>query len=106
MKRVVDLALTRATDVTISNSKVDRKIVDQIKSAFDYDLMRYPVGYATGNGVILTDGNHRVTAMIELGMNFIPFVPLTKAEYDHVAFSDTNTVDLDVRVPETLEVMR
>ncbi len=100
-----EVVAVKADDIIITNSNLNRKTIKKIKSAFNFSDYAFPMGYISSDGVILTDGNHRATALIELGEKYIPIVPLTKNEFDHVAYSK-RTVDLNVRMPEKLRVVR
>jgi hypothetical protein len=95
----------RSEDIIISNSRLDRQTIDAIKAGFELDKYAFPMGLPTGKGVILTDGNHRATAVIELGWQYVPVVPLTKEEFDYVKFSDRK-LDITARLPERVLVVK
>lgn len=87
------------------NSRTDPDKVREIAEHFDEEKYIAPTGYYDGTQVILTDGNHRAQAAIQAGYSHVLFAPLTKEEYEHVAYSNRK-VDVECYIPETLQVIQ
>lgn len=108
MKRK-NLVLVPIDKIQISNHQLDIKKMLEIKASFDWHKFGVIPVYPKANGqYIITDGNHRVSALrnlIKPGMKiYIPAVLLTRKEYDYVKHSDRN-LDIMAVVPKTPQVM-
>lgn len=79
--------------IIFSNPKASRPVIKRMAK----DLKPFVApAYKTKKGYVITDANHRAQAAIMAGYDHIPCVLLTKKEFNHVAFSETNSIDLKV----------
>lgn len=78
--------------ITFTNNEIDRKKVEKIKSELSrIQFWAVPWYFAVADRqFIITDGNHRVTAMKELGYSHVPCIFLSKKEFEFIAYSTNN----------------
>lgn len=75
--------------IKFSNNRPNRMLIEQIKKdglKIKY-MAAFPAHIKPDGRWELTDGNHRVTAAIEMGLDWIPCVELTDEEYKYVRCS-------------------
>lgn len=73
-----------------TNSRIDQKTVDYLKQYFDRRAFGALPGWhdESIHKIVITDGNHRLQAVKDMGWRVVPVILLTKAEFDEVAYSD------------------
>lgn len=103
-RRFTDLVLIDISLIKHTNNTLDADVIYSIMHDFDVQKLAPVMGSFTDKGsFILTDGNHRLYALKQMGYKFIYAVMLTPEEFQYVAFSARQT-ELLVRVPEQMEV--
>lgn len=88
--RIVKMQWVPIDEVEITNTKIKRsKVAAIIKEGIKVNKLKcFPAWKDPETGkYILTDGNHRCTALRQLGVRYAPIAELTKAEFDYVKFS-------------------
>jgi len=99
--RRVDLEMVHVDLITRTNSDIDTDAVARmVKEGIDPERLGVLPAYRDSERWIITDGNHRFLASRICGIKHVPVAPLTKEEYDLIAFSKTRTVDLLVQIPD------
>lgn len=83
--------------VELTNTNIDREVVEKIKSEFDGDLFGAIPGVFTKYWKFrITDGNHRVTAYREMRKKYVPMILLSDEEYLSIAYSE-NSIEFVVK---------
>jgi len=99
--RQVDMEMVHVDLIVRTNNNLNSGVVAGIvRDGIDPEKFGALPAYFNGAKWIITDGNHRLVAARIKGVQYVPVAPLTKSEYDLIAFSKTKTVDLLIRVPE------
>lgn len=99
--RCVDLEMVHLNLIKRTNGNLSADVVQRIVTeGIDADKFGALPAYFDGAWWTITDGNHRLAAAGILGVQYVPVAPLTRFEFDLIAFSKTKTVDLLIRVPD------
>lgn len=99
--RRVDLEMVHVSLIKRTNGNLDTSVVERmVAEGLDPERFGALPAYFDGSAWVITDGNHRLTAAAIAGIQYVPVAPITREEYDLIAFSKTRTVDLLIRVPD------
>lgn len=103
---VRDLIYVHVAKIRPTNSSLRRSTVEAIKSGLDTQkLAALPAWHQRSSGKwVITDGNHRLQALKELGYEYAPIVEITAEEFCRLA-TKRETIDLMVRIPENVRVI-
>ncbi len=83
-----------------SNSKLNRKVIDDIKKEWIISEKFWVIPWIfIKKWFFITDWNHRIEAVKELWLKYIPIIILEYAEYKKIAFSP-NTELFNVCTPK------
>lgn len=95
-QRVVKMQWVPVEQIEITNTRIkEGKVRAIIKQGIDVEKLKcFPAWKDPETGrFIITDGNHRLTAMKRLGYEKAPIAELTREEFDYIKFSFRN-IDL------------
>lgn len=87
-----------------TNFKLKRATVDRIKKRLDFGLLKsFPAWKNPDGRYVITDGNHRMTALKELGYDFAPIVEISKEEFDEI-YHHQKTIDILCYLPQNPKI--
>ena len=87
-------------------SKIRERNVKYLAEHLEIKKFDPVCAYHDGDRYILTDGNHRTKALERIGQQYVPAILLTKKEFDFVAFSKNNHIDVMAKIPEKIKICR
>lgn len=84
-----------------TNSQLNGKVVRQIVvDGWNAEKgQAFPAKFENGR-FIITDGNHRLEALKQLGQEYAPIVLISEEEFKYVAYQKERKLDLMVHVPD------
>lgn len=98
--RCVDVEMVDVRLIIRTNSNLNPTTVAGIVAeGINADKFGALPAYFDGARWTITDGNHRLVAAANLGVQYVPVAPITKMEFDLIAFSRIK-IDLLIRVPD------
>jgi hypothetical protein len=100
-----EMVMIHKDKLIFGNTKTDKWLVKEIAERYDPEQFTPISCYWTGEGFIITDGNHRAQALIQRGEELVPAFLLTSEEFQFVACSD-RVIDVKVFVPEFVRAYR
>lgn len=97
--RVVEYAHVSLIDST--NSQLNGKVVKGIVvDGWDAEKgQAFPAKFESGR-FIITDGNHRLEALKQLGQEYAPIVRISEEEFKYVAYQKKRKLNLMVHIPQ------